>query len=59
MDGVRGLDGWQWMFLIEALPMIPLGVITWLFLNNIPNTVQGKRRKKYILNMLIQLKFKG
>jgi len=52
MDGVRGLNGWQWMFLIEALPMIPLGIITWLFLNNIPNTVQCKRRKN-TLNRLI------
>ena len=40
MDGIRGLHGWQWMFLLEGLPMIPLGVVTFLFLSNVPNTVQ-------------------
>jgi hypothetical protein len=42
MDGIRGLYGWQWMYLIEGLPMIPLGIVTYLFLNNIPDTVQCK-----------------
>ena len=42
MDDIRGLHSWQWMFLLEGVPMIPLGVITYLLLNNIPNTVQCK-----------------
>lgn len=42
MDGRSDLYGWQWMFLLEGLPMIPLGIITYLFLSNIPNTVQCK-----------------
>jgi hypothetical protein len=47
MDGIRGLNDWRWMFLFEGLPMIPLGIITWLFLNNIPDTVQCKNFRKY------------
>lgn len=40
MDGIRGLHDWQWMFLLEGLPMIPLGIMTYLFLSNVPTTVQ-------------------
>lgn len=36
MDGVRGLQGWQWLFLLEGLPPIPLGVAVFFFL---PNTI--------------------
>jgi hypothetical protein len=46
MEGIRGLRGWQWMFLLEGLPNIPLGVITYLFLANIPATVQCKTLQK-------------
>ncbi len=34
MDGVRGIGGWQWMFLLEALPSIALGVFVLLWLPN-------------------------
>ncbi len=33
-----GLAGWQWMFLIEGLPAILLGVLTYLFLSESPKT---------------------
>jgi D-galactonate transporter len=32
--GVRGLAGWQWLFLLEALPSLILGVITLFYLPN-------------------------
>src|SRR5579863_6924393 len=28
MDGVWGLHGWQWMFLLVSLPCVPLGILT-------------------------------
>jgi ACS family tartrate transporter-like MFS transporter len=28
MDGVLGLAGWQWLFVIEGLPSVVLGFIT-------------------------------
>ena len=40
MDGIRGLHGWQWMFLLEGLPIIPFSIITRLFLSDVPDTVQ-------------------
>jgi MFS family permease len=31
-DGVRGLQGWQWLFLLEAMPSVVLGVLVYIFL---------------------------
>ena len=36
MEGVAGLHGWQWMFLIEALPALILGGLVLVFLTNRP-----------------------
>lgn len=35
-EGVGGLWGWQWMFLLEGIPTILLGVIAWWLLPNGP-----------------------
>jgi len=32
LDGVLELAGWQWLFLLEGLPALVLGVVTWLWL---------------------------
>lgn len=32
--GTHGWDGWQWLFLIEAVPSIVLGVVVILYLDN-------------------------
>ncbi len=29
--------GWQWLFLLEGLPSVVLGVVTWFFLNDTPD----------------------
>ncbi|GAB4100769.1 MFS transporter [Sinomonas halotolerans] len=36
MDGVGGLHGWQWMFVIEGLPSCLLAFAVWKFLPNRP-----------------------
>ena len=33
-NGVNGLAGWQWMFLIEAFPAILLGIAVYFYLDN-------------------------
>jgi ACS family tartrate transporter-like MFS transporter len=32
LDGRLGMRGWQWMFLVEALPAVVLGVVIWFCL---------------------------
>ena len=36
MDGVGGLHGWQWLFIIEALPSVVLGLLTLVWLPDRP-----------------------
>ncbi len=36
LRGVAGLAGWQWLFLLEGLPPILLGVITFFYLTDSP-----------------------
>jgi ACS family tartrate transporter-like MFS transporter len=38
MDGIWGLHGWQWMFLLVSLPCLPLGIITLFLLADRPQT---------------------
>jgi ACS family tartrate transporter-like MFS transporter len=36
MDGMGGLQGWQWLFVLQAVPTIALGLVFWLTLPNGP-----------------------
>ncbi len=36
LDGLLGLEGWQWLFLVEGLPAIALGWVTLRFLDDGP-----------------------
>jgi MFS transporter, ACS family, tartrate transporter len=36
LDGVAGLDGWQWLFLAEGIPAIALGFVTLRYLDERP-----------------------
>ncbi|PND34857.1 MFS transporter [Achromobacter pulmonis] len=35
-SGAHGLDGWQWMFLLEGLPCVLLGAVAFYFLDDRP-----------------------
>ena len=37
LDGVLGLEGWQWLFLVEGLPAVVLGWVTLRFLDEGPS----------------------
>lgn len=36
MEGVMGLHGWQWMFIIEAIPAVILGVVVLFYMTDRP-----------------------
>jgi MFS transporter, ACS family, tartrate transporter len=36
MDGVVDLQGWQWLFILEAAPAVLLGVVTYFYLTDRP-----------------------
>ena len=35
-NGAWGLRGWQWLFLIEGIPSVLLGIVTWWYLTDRP-----------------------
>ena len=37
LDGALGLRGWQWLFLIEAIPALILAVVTFFYLTDWPS----------------------
>ena len=40
LDGYLGLAGWQWLFLVEGLPAVVLGVVALVFLTDRPEEAQ-------------------
>ncbi|WP_448954794.1 MFS transporter [Labrys neptuniae] len=36
MDGVGGLKGWQWLFILEGAPAALVGIVTWFYLTDRP-----------------------
>jgi MFS transporter, ACS family, tartrate transporter len=40
VDGFMGLRGWQWLFILEAVPAIVLGVLVLLWLPDRPSTAK-------------------
>jgi ACS family tartrate transporter-like MFS transporter len=40
LDGIYGLKGWQWLFLLEGLPAMVLGISVIFYLNNRPETTR-------------------
>src|SRR5205823_9230794 len=36
LDGLHGLKGWQWLFLLEGLPAAVLGVVVYFYLTDSP-----------------------
>jgi MFS transporter, ACS family, tartrate transporter len=40
LDGLYGLAGWQWLFLVEGLPAVALGTSVIFYLNDRPETTK-------------------
>ena len=44
LNGRLGLKGWQWLFLLEALPAVVLAGVVWTMLPDGPETARGWMR---------------
>ncbi len=40
MRGIAGLDGWQWLFLVEGLPAVALGIVALFYLTDTPEAAE-------------------
>ena len=48
LDGWLGLQGWQWLFLVEALPPLIMCFVTWVLLTDRPKDAQWLRPEQRI-----------
>jgi len=71
MDGIWGLSGWRWLFILEGLPVVVLGVAALWVLTDKPEDAQwlteeerlavrsrllGERREREVHRLLVALK---
>ncbi|WP_020656709.1 MFS transporter [Massilia niastensis] len=55
MAGVNGWAGWQWMFLLEGLPAVLLGVMAWFLLQDRPSDARWlSTREKEVIEGTLQ-----
>jgi MFS transporter, ACS family, tartrate transporter len=54
MNGLFGLAGWQWLFLVEGVPAILLGVIVLVYLTDRPETANwlSSAEKEWLVSSL-------
>lgn len=54
MAGLHGLHGWQWLFLLEGMPAVVLGVVAFYYLSDRPQDAKwlSEREKAIILGDL-------
>ena len=46
MDGILGLGGWQWIFILEAIPTFVLGVLAFIWLTDRPEHASWLTREQ-------------
>jgi MFS family permease len=47
LDGVHGIDGWRWLFLIEGVTTIGLSIVFAFYLPNSPRRIIGFSQKEH------------
>lgn len=48
LDQVHGLAGWKWLFLIEAIPAVALGVLAYFYLDDKPENAKWLRPEEKV-----------
>jgi ACS family tartrate transporter-like MFS transporter len=53
LDGSWGLRGWQWIFLLESIPSLVLGVCIYLFLTDRPSEARwlGDEERRWLVEL--------
>ena len=46
MEGYQGLHSWQWIFILEAIPPIAVGLISYFALPDFPERAACKHQGK-------------
>ncbi|GAA5812716.1 hypothetical protein MFLAVUS_006174 [Mucor flavus] len=54
MDGIQNLHGWQWIFIIEAIPTLVLAFVAYLYLPDFPENSKfiNEREREIIVHRL-------
>ena len=58
MNGVNGLSGWRWLFILEGIPACVAGFVVWVVLPDYPGSVRWLTDKEKEL-AIVRLKFCG
>ncbi|KAI9490722.1 major facilitator superfamily domain-containing protein [Zychaea mexicana] len=56
MDGMRGIRGWQWIFIIEAIPTLLFGILTYFVLPDYPEKTSflNEREREIIVKRITE-----
>ena len=56
MDGVMGMHGWQWMFILEAIPAVILGVVVLFYMTDKPEKAKWLKddERAWLVNAMHQ-----
>lgn len=54
LHGLMGLDGWRWLFLVQGIPSVILGIATYFYLSDKPANAKwlSADEKKTLINMI-------
>ena len=48
MNKLHGLSGWQWMFILEGIPPVILGIVAWFTLPNFPSDSDSNKIASFL-----------
>jgi len=56
MDGINGMQGWQWLYLIEAIPALLLAFVVYFYLTDRPSDAHwlAKEERDWLVNRQAQ-----
>ena len=56
LDGLNGWRGWQWLFLLEGIPSVVLGIVTLFYLTDSPDKAHWlePEEKTFLIDTLIK-----